>query len=87
MSMGQTITVGELRKLIDCAADETLAVVKVAGQHRDIEGVAVGDRVVIGVRESATAAIDDMKGLKRSINTSTRAESGQGAGKQPKRPR
>ena len=87
MSMGQTITVAELRKLIDCAADESLAVVKVDGVLRDIEGVAVGDRVVIGVRESATDGIEDMKGLKRTINTATRAESGEGAGKQPKRRR
>ena len=87
MSMGQTITVAELRKLIDCAADESLAVVKVDGVLRDIEGVAVGDRVMILVRESATATIDSMKGLKRTINTATRAESGEGAGKQPKRRR
>ena len=85
--MSRTISVAQLRKLTDCAEPDCEAVVKIGGEFLDIEGVAVGDRVVIGVRESATDGIEDMKGLKRTINTATRAESGEGAGKQPKRRR
>ena len=85
--MSRTITMATLRHLTALAKPDCEAVVKIGGEFLDIESVAVGDRVVIGVRESATDGIEDMKGLKRTINTATRAESGEGAGKQPKRRR
>lgn len=79
--MSRTITTAELRRLIDCAHDDCEVVLKIGDQLLDIEGVAVGDRVMIAARKAAVQPIDpveEVKGLKRTINTASRTETGEG---------